>query len=182
MSQTCHRCAQIVARACQNDTETMDCPRLKREAVEGARRDRIYRAAAVDRYDDEGTLEIDDDATVSRSPDGGAYVQAWVWVPDDALGVKFTLWVEAEHAGEFDDLETAREEAALICSERGAAVEIRVYEDEDDNEGVLFETVERADAAPYYCPECDFQADDEDQLRCRCCGASLVHRETGEQA
>jgi hypothetical protein len=33
----------------------------------------------------EGELEIDEGARISRAkgnPDGGAYVQAWVWVPD----------------------------------------------------------------------------------------------------
>lgn len=33
-------------------------------------------------YEDEGTIEIDDDAKLSEVEDGdnGAYVQAWVWV------------------------------------------------------------------------------------------------------
>ena len=32
-------------------------------------------------YSEDGVLEVDDYATVSRSDDGtGAYVQAWVWV------------------------------------------------------------------------------------------------------
>lgn len=37
-------------------------------------------------YHREGELEIDDGAVVSRAdgnPSGGAYVQAWVWVPDE---------------------------------------------------------------------------------------------------
>ncbi len=33
-------------------------------------------------YQQEGTLEIDDDAIVSQSV-GGCYVAAWVWVPDE---------------------------------------------------------------------------------------------------
>jgi hypothetical protein len=33
-------------------------------------------------YQEEGTLEIDDDAIVSQS-EGGCYVTAWVWVPDE---------------------------------------------------------------------------------------------------
>jgi hypothetical protein len=33
-------------------------------------------------YQEEGTLEIDDDAIVSQS-EGGYYVAAWVWVPDE---------------------------------------------------------------------------------------------------
>lgn len=39
-----------------------------------------YRQEAKDRYHDEGTIEVDDNATVSQSDDG-AYVQAWVWAP-----------------------------------------------------------------------------------------------------
>ena len=32
MSQTCNRCYRIVARACQSDTETIDCPNLIRKS------------------------------------------------------------------------------------------------------------------------------------------------------
>ncbi len=44
-------------------------------------------AAAQAQYQDDGTVEIDDDAEVSRDADstdddGGAYVAAWVWVDD----------------------------------------------------------------------------------------------------
>jgi len=41
--------------------------------------------AAKRKYHDEGTIEIDDNAKISRSDDNeskGAYVQAWVWVED----------------------------------------------------------------------------------------------------
>jgi hypothetical protein len=41
-----------------------------------------YRAAAIQRYAEEGTVEIDENAKISRAEDG-AYVQAWVWVHDD---------------------------------------------------------------------------------------------------
>ena len=41
-----------------------------------------YRDAAKRMYHEEGKTEIDDGATVSVSEDGGAYVQAWVWVYD----------------------------------------------------------------------------------------------------
>lgn len=42
----------------------------------------IARARAT--WHDEGTLEIDDDAEESVSvSDGGAWVAAWVWVPDE---------------------------------------------------------------------------------------------------
>ncbi len=43
------------------------------------------RAQAKERYHDEGFIEIDDNAPVSRgedNPDGGAYVQAWIWIAD----------------------------------------------------------------------------------------------------
>ena len=32
-------------------------------------------------HQEDGEVEIDDGAIVSRSSDGGAYVAAWVWVP-----------------------------------------------------------------------------------------------------
>lgn len=51
-----------------------------------------YVAAAQRRHQDEGTLEIDEGATVSDSGDseeGGCYVQAWVWVTDEDAGVSF---------------------------------------------------------------------------------------------
>ena len=45
-----------------------------------------YRQAAIDNHYDEGTLEIDRAALVSVSPqDRGAYVQAWLWIPDDEV-------------------------------------------------------------------------------------------------
>ena len=37
--------------------------------------------------EDEGTIEIDDNAVVSEGTDNGAYVAAWVWVYFD--GTKF---------------------------------------------------------------------------------------------
>lgn len=42
-------------------------------------------AAARAQYGDEGRIEVDDSARVSRAEgnhEGGAYVQAWVWVED----------------------------------------------------------------------------------------------------
>jgi hypothetical protein len=52
--------------------------------------DEQMRAAAKAQYEDEGSIEIDDDALISRAKpnsDKGAYVQAWVWVYDkDATG------------------------------------------------------------------------------------------------
>ena len=51
--------------------------------------DKQYVDAASRLYHEEGTIEIDDEKhsstppKVSRSEDGGAYVEAWVWVPDE---------------------------------------------------------------------------------------------------
>ena len=41
-----------------------------------------YRDAAKELFHCEGELEIDAAAPVSKGGDEGAYVQAWVWVPD----------------------------------------------------------------------------------------------------
>jgi hypothetical protein len=49
--------------------------------------DEQYRDKAREQYGREGSIEIDVDAPVSRGSDPGAYVQAWVWVYDDALQV-----------------------------------------------------------------------------------------------
>lgn len=46
-----------------------------------------YRKAAKNLHVSGGTLEIDSNAIVSQSDDGGAYVQSWIWVDDDAAGV-----------------------------------------------------------------------------------------------
>jgi hypothetical protein len=44
-----------------------------------------YRAAAKEDADDE--LEIDDDAVVSPGSDPGAWVHAWVWIPERKAGL-----------------------------------------------------------------------------------------------
>lgn len=46
-----------------------------------------YRDAAKRIHESEGSIEIDDKAKVSRGDDTGAYVQAWVWVPNDSIRV-----------------------------------------------------------------------------------------------
>lgn len=49
-------------------------------------KDKAMVEAAQRIHEHEGTIEVDDDATVSRAKgnqDKGAYVQAWVWVYDD---------------------------------------------------------------------------------------------------
>lgn len=48
------------------------------------------RAYAQNFMTEDGVLEIDDSAIVSRADDpdddaGGAYVTAWLWVPDDVV-------------------------------------------------------------------------------------------------
>ena len=39
----------------------------------------LYRAAAINQYQNDGDLLIDGDAIVSMSEEG-AYIQAWIWV------------------------------------------------------------------------------------------------------
>jgi hypothetical protein len=46
-----------------------------------------YFEAAKERQDD-GTLEIDDNAVVSMGADDGAYVEAWIWVEASDAGVE----------------------------------------------------------------------------------------------
>ena len=48
--------------------------------------DETYVSAARRIHQDDGALEVDKDAKVSRAegnPDKGAYVAAWVWVYDE---------------------------------------------------------------------------------------------------
>lgn len=49
--------------------------------------DNRYRAAAQFLHHNEGTVEIDDQAPASWGNDGGAYVQAWIWISDDAVEI-----------------------------------------------------------------------------------------------
>lgn len=44
--------------------------------------DEAWLEAARSIHQVEGECEIDNNAQISYSSDGGAYVQAWVWVPD----------------------------------------------------------------------------------------------------
>jgi hypothetical protein len=43
--------------------------------------DNWFRAQAKDLYHEDGEIEVDGTARISRSNDEGAYVEAWVWVP-----------------------------------------------------------------------------------------------------
>ena len=46
-----------------------------------------YFLAAKANNEEDAVLEFDDDARVSVSEDGGAYVQGWTWVSDEEAGV-----------------------------------------------------------------------------------------------
>lgn len=46
-----------------------------------------FRAVAKEKHHDEGSIEIDDAAIVSRGDDDGCYVQAWIWVSDDDASI-----------------------------------------------------------------------------------------------
>jgi hypothetical protein len=45
------------------------------------RTDEWFRTRAKELYNEEGRIEVDASARVSVGRGGGAYVQAWVWVP-----------------------------------------------------------------------------------------------------
>ena len=62
---------------------------------------------ARDRRQEEGTVEIDDNATLSEGYDNGCYIQAWVWV--DFAGTRFDKEKETD--------------ADKPCDECGAKVE-----------------------------------------------------------
>jgi hypothetical protein len=40
-----------------------------------------FRAQARELYHEDGEIEIDHNAIISHGDGGGAYVEAWVWVP-----------------------------------------------------------------------------------------------------
>lgn len=65
-------------------------------------------AAQQHRLLEEGTLEVDGWAVVSRGDDDGAYVMAWLWISNTAAGIKG----DEEEEGEGDQ----------ICSEFSAKV------------------------------------------------------------
>ncbi len=45
------------------------------------RSDKWFRARAKEMYQQDGKIEVDGNARISRGDDEGAYVEAWVWVP-----------------------------------------------------------------------------------------------------
>ena len=61
---------------------------VKVHAVDEAETDAAYVAAARERYHRDGEVEFDEGATVSFGGDPGAYVQAWVWVPQEDVVTK----------------------------------------------------------------------------------------------
>ena len=68
-----------------------------------------YIEAARANYGDEGRIEIDDNAKLSRGSDSGAYVQAWVWVDDADLepepGPSYDVWlIEPDDNGTYQDM------------------------------------------------------------------------------
>ena len=52
---------------------------LARQVFARAAQDEAWIDRASDQYADEGVIEIDENAVVSESDDGGAYVMAWVY-------------------------------------------------------------------------------------------------------
>lgn len=57
--------------------------------------------AAQERYQEDGAIEIDDNALTSRGDDAdGCYVLAWVWVERDNMTLEGEEKVEKEDEGE----------------------------------------------------------------------------------
>ena len=77
------------------------------EALAGSENDQYYREEARQQYQRDGEIEVDPDALVSNS-DGGAYIEAWVWV-DSPL-------TYCECGRDLDDCATA--EGAKFCMNR----------------------------------------------------------------
>jgi hypothetical protein len=60
-----------------------------------------YREAAKRLHHEDGECEVDDNARVSRSSmddEEGAYVQAWVWVPRQAVDKDYDPFAEPDPA------------------------------------------------------------------------------------
>lgn len=71
----------------ENDLSTVGTAELERtEEIKGAYLD------AAREYVSEGDLELDDNAVVSISSDGGAYVQMWKWIGAEEAGVCRTCY------------------------------------------------------------------------------------------
>jgi hypothetical protein len=71
-NEHCAKCAPIVKRESKVDSDGL----TKKERESYIRR-------AKEQYEEEGSVEIDDNALLSVGMDKGVYVQAWVWVYDE---------------------------------------------------------------------------------------------------
>lgn len=102
-----------------------------------------YVKTAKEMYHRDGETEIDDNARVSISDDGGAYVMAWVWVNEGELDrdVEFEAEEEEEVEGEPHD---------LLCVKCG----VQRNEQCLDPECRETDHHTRADS---YCGECEWQ-------------------------
>lgn len=98
---------------------------------------RRYRQAAQDQAVG-GELEVDDWAVISAGDDDGAYVMAWLWVPDDELplepGPSYSVWIAepAEHV-------LARALSGLSPSHSGADwewIHDQTFTCDDDPDGI----------------------------------------------
>lgn len=70
-----------IALVRQLATDAQDiAARLGPDSVQQRIVESAYRAAAKELHHDEGICEIDDGAQVNLTDDGGAYVQAWLWI------------------------------------------------------------------------------------------------------
>ena len=86
----------VVENAVDHGKPVKPILKMIREALKGSshpgpmnKADQKARKIAIAQHYSEGTLEIDDNAKVSRAEgneDKGAYVEAWIWVPDQKGG------------------------------------------------------------------------------------------------
>ena len=87
--------------------EELNCGSVE-DAYQTTPQAEAYRKTAKENYHEEGAVEVDDAATVSKSPEknaGGAYVQAWAWVSDAEAGIcRHCGAVNADNGEGIDDL------------------------------------------------------------------------------
>lgn len=86
----------VVKNAVDHGKPVKPALKMIREALKGSshpgpmsRADKKARKIAIAQHYQEGTLEIDDNAKVSRAEgneDKGTYVEAWIWIPDQKGG------------------------------------------------------------------------------------------------
>lgn len=83
-SEEAHYIADLLQRAYPEAQITIDDVEVEaviEDEIDGTPSDETLVDQARCMYQDEGSIEIDGGAVVSRGDDPGAYVQAWVWVP-----------------------------------------------------------------------------------------------------